>query len=374
MRKIYLLLFIIALLLNSCKEKGNSNIEVYENIVKGKKVELRKIQHFVIKEDSTSYIGLFIFAKYRNGRLVLSDFLEPNLFFIDKNNGEIIKKIKFKKGKGPGEVIKIEHFEIINDRIYISDMGNFRWSIYDTSGNFIKSIRPFSDKPIKKDEVVEGYLSNASVMETYNNKIYCCIIEAKYYRELQQHKSKAIAILDSSLKVVKVFGFMDEIFGKLKAYFIRARLAIDKEGCIYYTQAPTYRIYKYDSEGNFIKGFGVKGKYRMIQEDVPFNISAQEFRKKILNSSFSDAIFSFSNNYILYQFLDHTDKLYETNSFLDNKYYLKVYDTDGNYFPSDIKLPGWLIAVDDENKLYIYENDEPGNRIVGVYELKIVKD
>ncbi|CUT02828.1 hypothetical protein JGI17_11612 [Candidatus Kryptonium thompsonii] len=49
-----------------------------------------------------------------------------------------------------------------------------------------------------------------------------------------------------------------------------------------------------------------------------------------------------------------------------------MYDLDGNYIPSDIELPGILLDVDDEGRLYIYESDEPGNRVIGIYELKVV--
>ncbi|CUT05028.1 hypothetical protein [Candidatus Kryptobacter tengchongensis] len=51
---------------------------------------------------------------------------------------------------------------------------------------------------------------------------------------------------------------------------------------------------------------------------------------------------------------------------------MKVYDLEGNYIPSDIRLPGILLVVDKDGRCYIYESDEPGNKVIGIYELKVV--
>ncbi|MBI5660539.1 MAG: hypothetical protein HZC46_00145 [Ignavibacterium album] len=374
MMKIRLMTYLIfVMFLTYCDKKEDTKIDVYENTLKGKHIEIKKINKFIIKETRDSFIGTFLFTKYRNNNLVLADYLKPQIFFIDKANGEILKKIEFKFGKGPGEVIKIGSFEILKGRIYISDMGNFRWSVFDTSGNYIFSARPFSDTPRKLDQKQKGkYEGNGNIMEAYKDKIYNCIIESEYNRDLQQHNSKAIAILDTSLNIVKVFGHFDKIFGEFKTYFINPMLSITEDGNIYFTQAPTYRIYKYDKDGNYLKTFGIKGKFRMIEKDIPSNLPIPEIMKKTLEFSVSDAIFSSPKGLVLHQFLDRTEKLYETRDLLDNNYYLKVYDINGNYIESDIKLPGMLMTVDDIGNLYVYEKNEPGNRTIGVYEIKIV--
>jgi len=371
-----LIIIIVVIFLNSCEKKEELKSEVYENTVEGKHAEIIKINSFKIEENPESFIGTFLFVKYRNGKLVLADYLKPQLFFIDKSNGKILKKINFKFGKGPGEVIKIGSFDILEDRIYISDMGNLRWAVFDTVGNFVMTARPFSDAPKTNlnEKQIGTYEGNGNIMDIYKDKIYNCIIESDYNRDLQQHHSKTIAILDSSLNIIKVFGVMDKIFGELKNYFINPMITISKEGYIYHTQAPTYRIYKYDIDGNHLITFGIKGKFRIIDKDIPSNLSIPEIIKRSLEFSVSDAIFSSPKGYVLYQFLDRTENLYETRNLLDNNYYLKVYDVNGNYISSDVKLPGWLISVDDDGNLYIYEKDEPGNRTIGVYELKIADD
>lgn len=372
MRSNLLIVLLFLLLLGSCKNQQDSvRKNVYEHTIQGEKAELIKLNQFVIKEDSTSFIGNFIRpAKTVDKNLVIADYLQPALYFINKSNGNIIKKIRWKKGRGPGEVIKISDFDIVNGRIYISDMGNFRWSVFDTSGNFIKSAQPFyNPKKIK-----EIYAENPSIIENYKNKFYVSVIDIQYNRELQQSKSKAIAVLDTSLKINKVFGYMDAVYSKFRIYYATGVITVDENGSIYYSQRHTYKIYKYDNTGRFIKVFGIKGKFREINENITANLSYEELKRKWMDFSETNSIFSSPQGYVFFQFDDMTEKIYITKSWLDRIHYLKVYDTNGNYIPSDIKLPGWLIAVDNEGKLYIYENDEPGNRIVGVYELKIIKE
>lgn len=356
-------------ILTSCGEKKPDR-KLLDHILDGKKAYLTKVNQFTIQEDSATYIGRFLGAKYRTGKLVISDFLQPVLFFIDKSTGRIVKKIHWKTGKGPGEVNKIGSFEILNDRIYISDIGNFRWSVFDTSGTFIKTANPFTDSLLAGSH--KGlYIGNGNFTEIYANRIYNCIIEIERNRDLYQHKSKSIAILDSSLKIIKAFGFMDEIYSKLKLSSIFPLITIDRNGYIYFSQTPVYRIYKFDSNGKFIKTFGHKGKFRLVEEEIPDYLSIQEINKKSLNYSHSWNMFSSPAGYIIHQFIDLTDTFFKTRNLLDRIHYLKVYDTEGNYIPSDIKLPGMLLIVDEKGKLYIQEKDEPGKRVISVYQLNI---
>lgn len=358
---------------NSCSDEKRAKLDIYENIIDNVQIKMEKIRQFKIQENDSLFIGSFLFAKYRNGNLVIGDYLQPKIYFINKANGKIEKTIKFNIGKGPGEVIKIGSFEILDQYIYISDMGNFRWSVFDTSGRFIRTARPFSDAPkVNKNDKSQGkYIGNGNIMDVFDNKIYNCIIETEYNRDLHYHKSKSLAVLDTSLKIINVFGYYDEIFERKKTYFQNAVLTINKDGFIYHTQAPTFRIYKYNCDGSLIKVFGVRGKFREINEDIPANLPVQMLMRKWLDFSVSDAIFSSDKGYIFYQFVDRTEELYKTRDLLRNNYFLKIYDFDGNFYKSDIKLPGWLIAVDENGYLYIYENNEPGNRRIGVYDLKI---
>ncbi len=362
--KIWILFFVIIFI--SCNK--NDNKEIYENIITDKRIKIKFIRSIKIGEDSTSIIGKFRNVKFYDGQIVIADLIKPTLFFMDKNSGNITKQISWTIGKGPGEIMKIANFEIVQKKIYISDMGNFRWSVYDSCGKFIQSKKPFYD-PLSR--VSGKYSENSGVSVSYSNRIFVGIIEPKYNRPYHQSKSKAIAILDTSLVIKKTFGFMDKIYETYNISNSYPTLTITNNGFIYFAQQPSYKIYKYDLFGNYIKVFGVKKKFKEIDENLPPFISRAKASKIMKKFSHTDALFSTNDEFIYHQYGELSDKFLKSKSPIDRNYFLKVYDSDGNYIPSDIKLPGRILTIGDENELYIYESDEPFNRIIGVYKIII---
>lgn len=361
-----LLPFLIILLLISCNDSGEQKSEIYENEKDDVRVELTKINDFLIKEDSSAYIGRFRSAKYWNDYIVISDMLRPELFFITKD-GRIEKKLKWAKGKGPGEISRIGNFEIIDGKIYISDIGNFRWSIFTIDGKFIKSSRPFHDP---REKQVGKYSENANIMISSGNKIFVSIIEVKFFQE--QYKSKSIAVLDTSLKIIKTFGLMDDIYRRYDIYDATAFLTADKYNNIYYSQMPTYYISKYDSSGKLIKTFGKQGSFKQINEDLPAYLPSEEIREKFLKFSVAGELFALPSGFILQQCTNLTEEFFNTRSLVDRNNFVKIYNLEGDYIKSDFRIKGFILTTDDEGYIYIYENDEPGNRRIGIYKLTVI--
>lgn len=362
-----LLLLLIIFLLVSCNDTRGPKLEIYENEKDDIRVEFTKINDFLIKEDLSAYIGRFRTAKQWNDYIVISDMLRPELFFITKY-GEIEKKIKWDQGKGPGEVSRIGNFEIIDDKIYITDIGNFKWSIFTMDGKFIKSSQPFFD-PRKKQ--VGEYSENANIMISSNNKIFVSIIEVKYFME--QYKSKSIAVLDTSLNIINTFGLMDDIYRQYDIYDATAFLTADNYNNIYYSQMPTYYISKYDSSGKLIKTFGKQGIFKQINEDLPAYLPREKIREKLLKFSLAGELFALPSGFILQQCTNLTEEFFNTRSFIDRINFIKIYNLEGDYVESDFIINGFVLTTDDKGYIYIYESDEPGNRRIGIYKLTIIE-
>ncbi|WP_041294046.1 6-bladed beta-propeller [Ignavibacterium album] len=360
------IIFIIFIIIIAACDNKNE-IELFSEKINGKKIKLRKIDSLIINEDSTSFIGKFLDVKYRGNNIVIADMLQSALFFYN-DEGKNIKQLRWRKGEGPGEILQIGGFEIMNGYIYISDIGNFRWTVFDTSGKFIKWGRPFSDPRDDKNEFIS---ENGNRIEHFQNNIFTTIIEDKYNRDSYQYYSKSIAKLDSNLTIKQVFGNMDKIYGKFKIYIPSPALTIDSDGYIYFSQRPTYKIYKYDQSGVLVKCFGVKGNFKILDEDLSRNLSMNEIIRISKKYSFTDALFFSSRGYILHQYIEVTDIFYDSRSTTDRLNYLKVYDLDGRYIDSDILLEGVLLATNGNGDLLILEKDEPGNRIIGVYKIEL---
>lgn len=355
---------LLLLILLGCSDSAKRGYDYYIGY-KRKNVILEKINHFAICETGENFIGIINNVKFRRGSIIISDYVQPILLFIDPRSGKIIKNVKFKSGKGPGEVLVIENFDVTSDKIYIYDRGNLRFSVFDTLGNYVKSV-PWG---INADLLIA--VSGEFIVR--DNKIYVHIIENRYNNERTRYKSKVMAVLDTSFNVLKTFGVMDKIYQEVKVYLTATPFCFDSLGNIYYTQSPTYRIYKYDNHGNLVKIFGVKESFKLIEEDVPIFESPQKLTEVFARYSWNIKLSYLhkDSGYILQNFHSPTPEFYQTRDFLKSKHYLRVYDIDGNYV-TDINLPGIFLTVGVNNEIYVLENDEPGNREIGVYKFKVM--
>lgn len=367
MRYLYLLILLCAYWFSSCSDSQKNGH--YENQIEGKRIVLSKLSNYIINESSGSYIGRFLKQKFINNELVIADIIQPALFFINKN-GYITKILRWSKGEGPGEVSKIGDFEIVNDRIYISDQGNFRWSVFDNTGVFLKIARPFKNPRNKEDK---NYFDLRSIHKV-GEYLICSVTDSRYNLDYTQYKSKSLALLDSTLQIKKIFGRMDDIYREIRYFDPTSLITIDEDENIYSCQKGAYLIYKYDKDGSFIKSFGIKKDFRIIEEEFKRSLSKDEIHKKYLNFSATVGLFYSSKGFILQQYANVTDKFATTRDLTDRQNILKVYDIDGNYIESDILLPGVLLATNNEGNLLILERDEPGNRIISTYQVKLTED
>jgi len=347
-------------LFSCCKKEERVKFGVYESVLKDKTCELERISEILIKESRDIFIGEILWTRIKFGKIFISDRVQ-NVIVVVNMNGRIEKFIG-KKGAGPGEIKEIMDFDVGDDGlIYIFDMGNMRFSIFDTGGKFINSFKLRSNLvgPIRSVRVNEG-------------KIYTGILEPEYFSQSEIYKSKRVAVVDTQGNVLNLFGSSDEIFKNFKIYNTNVLLSFDRFGNIYMAQAGgTYKIYKYNRKHKLVKIFGVQGKFRTVSEDIPWNLpipKINELVQKFSNVSYLCVV----DSLIYYQFVDLTSKGITMRNPFYHRYYLKVYDLEGNYIPSDIELPGRILDIDDEGRIYIYEDNEPGNRRIGVYRLLII--
>ncbi len=201
-------------------------------------------------------------------------------------------------------------------------------------------------------------------------KIYIDIIETKFLTSSDIYRSNRVAVVDMKGNLIIVFGDSDEIFKKFKLRYFNTMFDFDKFGNIYIAQSGTFRIYKYDNQYNFLKCFGYMGKFKLVDRDIPWDLPPYEVARLILRYSDTWSI-HVRDSLVYYQFVNLTEESIKRRNPFYHDYYLKVYDLDGNYIPSDIKLPGRILDIDNSGNIYIYENNEPGKRKIGVYKLKI---
>lgn len=350
------ILLFLCFLLVSCG-KGDK-LNVYTSILDKKFAKIERKGEIRIKETDDNFIGIISRAELYNEWLVILDRVQSKIHFIRRDGS--IERSFGKKGKGPGEMVDPTGFTISKDgKVFVYDDGMRKIFCFNIDGRFLYSFAPPSD------------LMAGNNIKSNDGKLYIDILESRYANLSERWKSRAIGVFDLQGNLLNLFGVHDEIaktftYGATTTWF-----DFDRFGNVYSVNWKTYRIYKYDRSYKLVKIFGVQGKFRLPKEDIPWNLPFPEISKRLMKSSATESIIVFGD-YVCYQFYDLTEETVRTRNPLYSRYYLKVYDLDGNYIPSDIELPGMLLDIDDEGRLYIYESDEPGNKVIGIYELRVV--
>ncbi len=290
--------------------------------------------------------------------MIILDRIGVKIFFIDIASGAIIRSIG-RIGRGPGEMLEIVDFDVSNSGIFVYDQISRRISRFDVnSREFLYS---FPAPP--------SNLLPTSRIKVRGDKIYFGVAEAKYGEDI--YKSRSIAVFDFKGNLLNLFGVWDEIHKTFK-YGGGSIISFDYDrfGNIYSADWKSYSIYKYDSSYKLVKVFGYQGIFRMPVEDIDPFLPYPEITKRLMKSS-STMWIIVSGDYVYHHFYDATEEGVKTRNPLRFKNYLRVYDLDGNYIPPDIELPGVLLDVDD-GKLYIHKSDEPENKVIGIYRLKVI--
>lgn len=78
-------------------------------------------------------------ATFYKDELYVADFKRNEVFAVTKNWSSA--RLVAKDGKGPGEVTGPQHIRVVNDLIYVLDLGNQRIQLLDLQGRFLKSFQ-----------------------------------------------------------------------------------------------------------------------------------------------------------------------------------------------------------------------------------------
>jgi hypothetical protein len=353
-----LFIFILIFFICSCGSKNTEGkVEYYDFVLKDKSANLIRLNEIEIKEDDEKFIGEIMYVRIKNRKMFISDRIK-NVIVVLNMMGEI-EKVIGKNGRGPGEILEISNFDVgDNGLIYLYDMGNRRFSIFDTGGIFFGSFN------------LNVNLYGLTHIRVKRNKLYINVVEPQYLNPSEIYKSNRVAVIDTTGNLLVLFCKSDEIFKKFKLRYFNAVFDFDKFGNIYIAQSGTFRIYKFDSKYKLVKYFGHLGQFKLVDQDIPWGLPLHKTLELVLRYSDTWSI-HVRDSLIYYQFVNLTIESFEKRNPFYHRYYLKVYDLDGNYIPSDIELPGRILDVDEDGNIYIYESNEPGKRRIGVYRLRI---
>jgi|MTBAKSStandDraft_2_1061841.scaffolds.fasta_scaffold62110_1 hypothetical protein len=180
--------------------------------------------------------------------------IEGNAFGLQfySLNGEKGRRIMFPAGNGPGEVqpFTVSSLKIVNDRIYIVNLGTRALSLFDTEGKYLDDIQLNDDL---------GFIYS---LDTFKDRLY--------FTGLFKNKIGAIDLKDSSL--IKCVEYEDPITDMTKIWgsdLKTGSLNVDQaNGHIYlgYFNAP-YRVEEYDENLDLVRTMSrpLKEKYENMK-------------------------------------------------------------------------------------------------------------
>lgn len=224
------LLFISLIFLSSCKQPNDEipSIDIYPE---------RKISSI----NDSIYITDGVQELASSGRfLAIVDNKTNKTHFI---NRELTISHQIEHGEGPETIKEPYHVEFRNNKIYMSDFGKFRFTVFDEKGNILKSIRPPS-------EDLSTYLYKFAVNDS-NEFFFTNILE-----------DEGIIQIGSDERIINRFGdyFPYENEGHKRAINNRNLIVTENNNLIaVWTSKPI--IDKYDPNGNLIQRLDLSNFY-----------------------------------------------------------------------------------------------------------------
>jgi hypothetical protein len=362
MIKFTTIIFLIVIL-SGCKcSKEEKN--VHNSILENKSAKLEKIDEIKIEETDSILIGLIYLFEFNSieKTILISDpiFCELKIY---SDKGKFIKKIG-KKGDGPGEFRRIMGIAKDINYYYTTDDVLRRFSIFTKDGLYIKSFPIPTSIALDPGEII-----------IYKSKIYVNSWQMQYHPMNEVYKSKQIAVLDTNGNILYHFGNYDDIYRKYKLLWTSPRFDMDEEGNTYLSSYLSWKIFKYDGDGNFKKSFGIKGSsFNEVKENIRGDETLEKLNELAIRYSHVPII-KYGKNYVYLQYSNLNKNFHKIRSKMNKEHFLIIYTKYGKYIKSDIKLPGGgMLDVDDEGIIYIELSDEPGNRIIGKYKINIVDE
>jgi|SRR5690554_4465197 len=325
--------------------------------------KLRKTREFVLKSDEFN-IGVIepptlIFEKNGETKLFFRD-TGLNQVLISDSMGAIQQAIG-KSGDGPKEFRHLTSIGMDEDTLIVYDAVLDMVKKFNLERELINSYQGL---------LADRVWLRSKRLFLYKDKLVYGIQEADKSSSNNHWESKTIAIYDRAGNLEKLMGEYDPDLIKSHRLYNYSNDLVINNGFAYTTHRTSPTIQKFDLDtGKKISRFGVLSKNYKVSDERPNVTDPREVKNKI-NVKFSFVGNSFvTDDYFAFYFFNFTEKYFELRNPNDQEHFLNLYNNKEE-FVGEITLPFQPIAMDNNNRLYLLEDDNPDNVLIGVYEIK----
>lgn len=355
MIRCFVLVFMVMLVIGC-----NKRPEIYsrkQNI----RYSFQPLGRVVLHYTDSMFVGrLYSFAVFRDGRLSVGDNLHSEVKIFSRD-GKFIKSIS-RKGSGPGETRSLQ-WHCIDDsgRVWISDYGLRRVSVYDTSGSVqgMWSVLENCD-----------YCHFRNKIRVVNNRIYLALIRTKPNSVKPGDISSLVTAFDTFHKPIAEYGKYDH---NVEDYSVEPTYSfdLDSSGNFYLAHDFSNVIWKSSADGKTMKGFYYPvNEYRPIKDPPPKYGGRKEWAAWYASTT-AVGTMEIVGKYLFVSFANR-DLEYSTS--YDIRYsheYLQVFDLDGNCLVDLLESPGKFLSSDDVGILYFLEAEEPERMVISKYRFDV---
>lgn len=289
-------------------------------------------------------------------------FYDPGLhqIIISNTEGAIFSAFG-RSGEGPKEFRHISSFGVDRDTVIV----------YDASLDLVKKFT----KDGELLEIYDGLLKDklwirSKILYEYENQYVFGIQEAGRSGHNDHWLSNIIAVYDKSGELVRMMGEYDpSLEGSHRMYNFSYMSVDSKEGVVYTVHRTSPFIQKFDIRtGEKMSRFGQPTANFRISDEYPSETAPREVRNRInLNRSAVGHPF-ISNDYFAFYFFNFTEEFWDGRGQNDKVNYLQIFDKEDMYV-GEIALPYFPLGLDQNSRLYLLEDEDPDNALIGVYEI-----
>jgi len=334
-----------------CANKENSN---------SPQLALNKINSIVLEQ------GDLLFGKFHEHMkispdgeyFIFTDRIRNKVFVFTKNGS--FHSVLGEGGRGPKGLIQVVGFDVNqNNEVFIFDASQRLMKLFDLEGELLHTVGMFENTP---------FSVTAFGMEWYDGKVLTSILEDEFLNETHQSNLMAIMNMDGSLdtlfgthdpftKVDNQFSFFSEI-----AYDVRNNELITN-----LESSPYYQVFDMETLEQVAYGGGPSESYAKPDSDVDMYAPISVKFKKLTDTSGMAHIF-FTDRYIIQHMQILTEEWFKTTDQNAKKNILILHDRDTHQFIQEIPIESIIVGAQD-NRLYFFEDLNPDNYTIGVYEI-----
>lgn len=326
-------------------------------------LKLQKIKEFVLEHNGFK-IGsieppMLVYAKDDNVNFILYDRVLAQLLVTD-TSGTILQTIG-KIGDGPDGLRHILSFGVDADTLVVYDGVHEMIKKFNLEGELTKSYEGFSK---------DGVWGRSKRLFSYNDNLIFGVQEQNKSYARNHWESKTIAIYDREGNLERLMGEYDPDLVNSYEFYNYSNDIVAHNGFVYTTHRTSPTIQKFDLDtGKKVSRFGVLSKNFKVSNERPNATDSRDVKNKII-TKFSIVGNSYvTDDYFAFYFFRFTEKYFELRDPNDQEHYLNLYNNKEE-FVGEISLPFQLIAMDNNNRLYLLEDDNPDNVVIGVYEIE----